>query len=46
MLVLLLLVVIIAPVTRARIGEKGGARKLDTRKCCLMTQVLVEKDPN
>jgi len=43
MLVLLLLA--IAPMTSARIGE-GGARKLDTRKCCLMTQVLVEKGPS
>merc|ERR1719210_1130563 len=43
MLVLFLL--LIAPMTRARIGE-GGARKLDTRKCCLMTQVLVEKGPS
>ena len=44
-MLLLFFVVVIAPVTKARIGE-GGARKLDTRKCCLMTQVLVEKGPS
>ena len=44
-MLVLLLVMLVVPATQARIGE-GGARKLDTRKCCLMTQVLVEEGPS